>query len=149
MNRTYPLTIRTDNTSPTSRDIAEHVAATVPLILDDGTRIVEVDADTYHGAPNRETWMVREWIRHDPETMDELAEQIHDLISLMPDVQNETIGGWLSDIVRAWWSMDQLDVAGALWIDLVDAALARVDWIWLASVFIEDWWSDRSEPNGI
>lgn len=97
---------------------------------------------TYNGWTNRETWMVNLWLTNDQGTYNALAELVSGIESEATEFGTisrehriaDALVGFVDDIIAP----PDADVEYGLAVDLINAALGRVDWRELADNYAED-----------
>lgn len=84
---------------------------------------------TYNGWKNRETWLVNLWLTNDRETYITIYDLVHS--SEADYLAADRIKDYLDE-------MNPLEETASVYVDLLNTALSRVDWLEVAQAFLED-----------
>ncbi len=93
---------------------------------------------TYNGWTNRETWLVNLWLTNDQGAYNALEELVSDVTEFGTISREHRIADALVGFVDDLIAPPDADVPYGLAVDLITAALGRVDWRELASHYAED-----------
>ncbi len=92
-----------------------------------------MQAHTYNGWSNYETWLANTWIHDTEGTSRYWQEQAREC---WHRADNAVLA--LSDQLHAEHEEDRPDLGASVWSDMLDAALAEVNWLEIAQALIDD-----------
>lgn len=96
-------------------------------------------AKRYNGWANYETWCVNLWLDNDEGLQDEKQRLVREHCD--EDEDGSVTGcdtGSAADALKAWVEEMAPDLGGTLWADLLNSALAEVDWYEIANTEWQD-----------
>lgn len=97
--------------------------------------------ETYHGWPNKATWLVALWLTNDEPTSWAVSDLGREALAAYPDDHDSAQQRYAYDLeafVEVWRGEPEFQALPGLYRDLFGVAWAAVDWEVLAETWLED-----------